>query len=303
MRTIILIFLFTHSLFAFSQEPGLYMDFPKGNFYLFKGAKLIVNEENSYNTLNKVFNTLNDAKYKKVAYPKNSVETDKDSLKKLDIIVEDFVNIDGDKIDQNYTGDVYFKCITNKGIMFIKYFPTNKFNFPFNAIPSEENKKLIRDRYINRYKNSLSYSKDDFTLEKTIETPYELDPIGKENHFYGSKYTKVHFSKTKSKSGITSIYIQLDASSMRYDILKKGVIILFTDGSRLTKPNVNIDVDPGSGAFWNYYALFKLTQEEINMFSNKKLSKYRLYQHDEEVSSEDADHLREYLKEIVKYKL
>jgi len=288
---------------SYSQISDKYMEFPKSDFKLFSGSKLVVIEDNSYNTINKIFNSLNDAKYKKVAYPKNSVETNKDSLKNLNLIVEDFVNIDGDKVDYAYKGDVYFKCNSNKGYLYIKYFPNNKYNFPFYAIPSKENEEILRDKFNNRYRNALSYSKDDFTLEKTIETPYSLNPIEGDRPLYELNYTTVHFSKIKNKAGLSSIYIQLDATSTRYDILKTGVIILFTDGSRLSKPNIKIEVEPGSGAFWNYYAIFKLNQAEINTFSNKKILKYRLYQHDEEVSSEDAEHLRQYFKEIVRYTL
>lgn len=61
----------------------------------------------------------------------------------------------------------------------------------------------------------------------------------------------------------------------------KGAIILFTDGTKITKP-VEIDVDADESGF-EYSAYITLTATDLDSLSKKKVKKFRLYIYDEDV--------------------
>ena len=75
---------------------------------------------------------------------------------------------------------------------------------------------------------------------------------------------------------------------------------MFTDGTKLTKPTEKIDVKYDKG--YEYSAFITLTTADLTTLNTKKVKKFRLYIHDETVSSVEADKFKLYVSCIRKAK-
>lgn len=75
----------------------------------------------------------------------------------------------------------------------------------------------------------------------------------------------------------TIYYLYLTAHGLTLNVGEKGVIVLFTDGSRWeSMSDVATDSDYGS-AGWRYSSFIRMTEEDLHVFSNKRISGFRLY--------------------------
>lgn len=80
-----------------------------------------------------------------------------------------------------------------------------------------------------------------------------------------------------------------------------GVILLFSDGSKITKPSVEIDVDVSDNGY-EYTAFFLVNLTDLKTLASKDLKKYRLYIFDGVVNEKDSEDFRIYASQIIKTK-
>jgi hypothetical protein len=122
----------------------------------------------------------------------------------------------------------------------------------------------------------ITKEKDDFTNEITLSSPLgELGTIiksikrGKETYFL--------------RIGIKSEGIYRG----------KGVIILFTDGSKWSRPNEKVDVNYNEG--FENSVFMVLTLADLEVFKKKTIKKIRLYIHDKDVEVSKGEKFRTFV--------
>jgi hypothetical protein len=215
-----------------------------------------------------------------VIYPDSqyNFNTVKDSLANRIFKVENII----DKSGATFTGSSYLdkpifvlKDTLNNQFIYYKYDSKYEHNFPFNTSKTVIDEKALCSR--------LERQIDEFTGEIKINSPM----------MNGSEISSLIVYKNINKVH-TSYYLSLETHGSTAVVDGKGATILFTDGTKWTKP-VKIDVDVDTKGF-NYSAFISLTQTDIATLSNKKIKKFRLYIYDEEVSSNEADKFKAFLK-------
>lgn len=131
----------------------------------------------------------------------------------------------------------------------------------------------------------LISEKDKFSSKLTTNTPTE----------YEYSITKVE------ENGETRIYLTLQSYGTTLNINQKGLKILFSDGTVLTKPDTKIDYKIESRLKGYTYSCFlKLEKEDIVAFTNKTITDYSLYIYERKMKSSNAFQLKEYLKCLTK---
>lgn len=98
------------------------------------------------------------------------------------------------------------------------------------------------------------------------------------------------------KNGDTHYYLRVDVPGSIVSVGKKGLYILFEDGTKISKPNAEIHIEVGSGDYYTYSAFIMLAQEDIEILTTKKITDHRLYIYDGKVSSEESDIIIKYAK-------
>lgn len=128
---------------------------------------------------------------------------------------------------------------------------------------------------------------DDFTDEITLRTPLMND---------------ISITKSIEKgSSKPTYYLSLRTRGSTLNYGGKGVIILFKDGTKWIKSEQKIDVDIVSGSGWGYSAFITLNEQDLNLFSTKEISKFKLYIYDNH-APDDTDKFVYYTQAIVKSK-
>ena len=98
----------------------------------------------------------------------------------------------------------------------------------------------------------------------------------------------------------TFYYLSLRTKGSTVVVDGTGVIILFTDGSKMTK-SVKIDVDAGSNGF-DYSAFISLTQKDLGILSTKQIKKFRLYIYDQKVKPFEGEEFTYFVKCMMEMK-
>ena len=236
-----------------------------------------------YNSLEAGSTPYNNA----VLYPEQTYtfNTVGDSLAKRVFVVEDILGGDGRALESktDLPDDAVFilkDTATDKRIYY-RYDVKFEHRFPFITSRIQFDKKQLCAE--------IDRSVDDFTRAVTFRSPQSN----------GFELTKISIQKTVSKTG-TRYYFSLRAYGSSVVVDGKGVIILFTDGTKLSK-SVDIDVEADKDQF-EYTAFIPLTSADLLLLSTKKIKKYRLYIFDEEVSASEADKLRLFTKCVMEAK-
>jgi len=175
------------------------------------------------------------------------------------------------------TEDYIFELNDGKETIYYVYDGKYDFNFPF----------LVKgfsysSDYVSQF---IKKETDDFTGEVTITSPILND---------------VSLLKVIKKGSSTPIYyldLETGGSTLNYNV--KGVIVLFKDGSKWSKPEQKIDVRVSDG--WRYSAFITLTQQDLQLFSSKEIDKFRLYIYDNHAPDE-TDKFVYYVQAITKMK-
>jgi hypothetical protein len=86
----------------------------------------------------------------------------------------------------------------------------------------------------------------------------------------------ISFLKYISKKS-TRYYLKVEIKS--YGIhFGNGVFFILSNGKRFSKPNVKVETDYDDGDYFTT-AFFQLTQQEMLLFSNSGIDKYKVYIH------------------------
>jgi hypothetical protein len=120
-------------------------------------------------------------------------------------------------------------------------------------------------------KSDIEKSYDKYEGTTSFHTPYYGGGLAAQ-----LKETMVAL-KTITKDSTELYYISLNTQGSTAVAGKKGVIILFTDGSKLEFPDVNIDVKVGNAGYFEYSAFIKLDLNMLNQFENKQVEGFKLY--------------------------
>lgn len=130
---------------------------------------------------------------------------------------------------------------------------------------------------------SIQVSKDKFSDEATYRSP-QTDGIT--------------LIKMKSKDYIDN-YINIVVNGLTLNVDKTGLFILFDDGTKIEKPNAQIDVDTEIGVSGYIYSIFEpLNDEEIKLLSKQKITDVKIHFYDKVI--ENGDKISEYMKCINK---
>ncbi len=132
----------------------------------------------------------------------------------------------------------------------------------------------------------LKVKKSKFEEDERIYSPDE----------YGFSFVKV---KNKDNS---VIYLSVERGGKTLFTNKTGFYLLLDDGTKIAKPNEEIDVKVSTSKYSNYdYSVFvKLTDEDIKLLTKHKITDYKLYILEGELRKEGSIKLMEYLKCMTK---
>lgn len=75
----------------------------------------------------------------------------------------------------------------------------------------------------------------------------------------------------------TAYFLHLWAEATTSNYGKKGCIILLSDGTKIEKPEANIDCKFRVGTMFDYTTDIKLTKEEVDLLSKKWITAFQLY--------------------------
>ena len=114
---------------------------------------------------------------------------------------------------------------------------------------------------------------DEYTNEITISTSMFIKP----------NITKIITTSGKS---VYYLYVSLEDSYCTVDGV--GLVVLFTDGTKISKPSLSVDCNYYGGEGYTYSSFIRLTQNEVILFSQKEIKGYKLYIFNESVSTENA---------------
>lgn len=186
-----------------------------------------------------------------------------------DVIIEDVGKVDG-------TEELIFQVNIFDNIT------KNKFKIRLSML-SKNPKYIIKEIKIEDFPegyfcNDIEKETDKFTNKTTFSSPV-LNPIS--------------YVKTVIEEEVHT-YIKIDVIGITANVSKKGVIILFEDGSKINKPDVDVNaqVNKGGDGFL-YTAFFELNKEEIDILSQKNITDVRLFIYDREIKNVK---LKEYMK-------
>lgn len=215
----------------------------------------------------------------RVIYPdtKYNFNTVIDSLRDRVFLVENII----DKTGATYNSDDFLskpifilQDTVTKQRIYYKYDTKYEHNFPFDTSPI----KLDPGKLCSLIEKSV----DDFTDEIKFNTPM----------ISNGRLTPIRLYKYILK-GKTTYYLSLSTIGSTVNVGESGVILLFSDGTKMTKA-VKVDVDANKDGF-EYSAFFLLSQTELATLSSKKVKKFRLYIYDEEINETEADKFKIYV--------
>ncbi|WP_145993542.1 hypothetical protein [Tenacibaculum dicentrarchi] len=158
------------------------------------------------------------------------------------------------------------------GIIYFDYDQKYEHSFPFEVIGGLD---LPEDFYCKKIKTTT----DKFDGKTTSRTDYSE----------GVSFIKI------TKDNSSKIYMSINEIGSTLNVGKKGLILLLENGKKINRPNakLNTRINKG-GRGYIYSAFIKLTQEEIKLIIENKITDNRLYIYDGEIKN--GEKFGEYLK-------
>lgn len=122
-------------------------------------------------------------------------------------------------------------------------------------------------------------SKKDYkTIDKgASKIEKEYDEFDEKTSWQSPILKNVVFYKTKYKDGSIARYLRIMAAGSTLNVGKKGLTVIFEDGTRFERPDAKVDADPGYGSGWSYRIFERISDLELNLFATKKIKAYKLY--------------------------
>ena len=137
--------------------------------------------------------------------------------------------------------------------------------------------------------SKIQKSVDDMTGKITFITPSEeaIPPL--------------KLAKVISDKDILYLF-RLRTTGPTLNVGQTGVIILFTDGTKMNKETkIGTEVGDVTNS-WLYKANLILSAEELNIIATKTIKKFRLYIYDHDVNEKEANDFKGYVNCIMKSK-
>lgn len=130
-------------------------------------------------------------------------------------------------------------------------------------------------------KKNITVKQDEFEGNRTIYSPLS---------------DKMGFYKDISRGGVSTYYLSAKTYGPTVVYDGEGIFILFEDGTKLTRKGVKVNVDYVSREYspYKYSVFMRLTDEEIDTLKKKKVSKFKLYVFDENLTKKESSNLFEY---------
>ncbi len=175
--------------------------------------------------------------------------------------------------DKNYAIEIVNEDI---GTLFYKYEPTYVHNFELEVV------------------GGLDYP-DGFFCD---DIEYENDKFEKIERFYAPIQNGITFMKTII-NGKSTIYMTVMVHGEGLNVNGKGVWILFEDGTKISKPNADLQIDVATNGY-RYAGFIELTKNDIKLLTEKTMTDKRLVIYDGSIDTNSAVILKEYLKCLVK---
>ena len=126
-------------------------------------------------------------------------------------------------------------------------------------------------KVIDKAATKISVKKDKFNGTTTWSSPSFGSGIA------ATTAKRVKFIKVLDGVNTTT-YLSLTTYGATLNIGEKGLILLFQDGTKLEKPNAEVDSKSDSGTvYWEYSTFTRISDEELEMFASKKIDSFRLY--------------------------
>lgn len=144
--------------------------------------------------------------------------------------------------------------------------------------------RLIKEAPERTLLEKIERSVDDYTNQVTIHSPYG-NPI---------EFIKIINGKK------VYYYLSLTTYGGTVTLYEKDVYILFEDGTKWRKTE-KIDCDASDNGY-RYSAWITLNSLDLSTLKSKKIKKFRLYIHDQEVDQQLSDDFVSYVSEISKMK-
>jgi len=249
-------------------------------FQLYKGALFRLMDKTSLGFHYTFYTNLEycQSGFNNVIYPdpKYTFKTVSDSLANRIFKVEDIVDNNGNSYKDGGPRDkpiFVLKDISTNQLIYYKYDKRYLHNFPFNTSKIELDEEIFCSK--------IDRSVDDFTDEIRLNSPI---------------LSAMTIYKIIDKAD-TRYHLSLRTYGNTVIVDGSGVIILFTDGVKMTK-SVKINVEAKSKGY-EYSAFITLTEADLKTLSTKKVNKFRLYIYDENVDSGSADKFKIYVKCIM----
>lgn len=188
----------------------------------------------------------------------------------------------GSRISTNYVLELSNKEV---GVIYYDYNAYDESEFDFEVIGG-------LNPPADFYCEKIEIKKDKFTGETKLYTPLVKGSIS---------YVPCYFYFIKVIRGDkATIYMNIEQYARTVSVNKKGVYLLFDDGSKLSKDSEALDVKvDDSGNYYKYRAFFPLSESDISILTKKLITDDRLYIYDGTVSKDKAKEIQEYLKCLI----
>lgn len=207
--------------------------------------------------------------------------------------------------DRAYSDTLF---VTGREFLVVKVSRTKNFilssdNCIFELIDTLTDQKLYYV-YAPKYESDFPFLVKGF--EYTID--YLLDDITKvvdeftdETIYRTPLNSQIVLQKIIDSLNTESFFLSLTSFGSAINLDIKGVTILFKDGSKWNRPEENIDVNV-SGSRFKYSVFIKLTNEDLDLFSRKKIDKWRLYVYDSDLSDIKTEKIPFYTQALIQLK-
>jgi hypothetical protein len=271
----------------FSQS---FEEFFMGNNYEFyNGTELKVFDGNNFHSL--FYKKLKHVKLHgtPVLYPTEEYDFKTDKAKLIDRIfkVERIIGSDGNKYSGNFRDPnnlpiFELKDVGSSEIIYFLY--DSKYCGSSRGFPFLTKKDM---RYYD-FCAGVNITSDDF--DNTVTHSYRLKS--------GSGYYQ--FVRKVIRDGAGVVYLSLEIGGFSPSVMKKGVILLLDDKTKINLPNEEIDCkvnthDRGLGHDYIYSASIKLSNEHLEILKNKEIEKIRLFAYDDDFNKSTSLWIKEYL--------
>ena len=278
-----LLFLFIYSP-TFSQNFGNYFFGDKYSGYIGLTAKFDVERDGDKGGSDKLYFKV----FKSIPSTPRVYTDDYDNLvndiskyKNSSFIIESILDFNKKDLFEHEFGQYKIFKLKEKS--------TNQLIYYVYQVSNKEAHYLLTEfgkgGYDTSIESEIERSVDEFTGEIKINSPL-LNPIGS---FY--KYIK---------KGKSSYYLSFRISSSGVYI-GKGAYVLFTDGSKWSRPSEVVDVDYSDDKYQNSVFIM-LSQADLDVFRKKIIKKIRVYIHDKAVSRLEGETFSTYVSIINKMK-